>query len=245
MHVRIALCILAILIGASLGLLKVKDPVRFLLRLSCVQVAMFLIYRLCNYFLDFYIDDYSVGLAILRLIPLQLCYFSMLTTIIGLLIRNKTLINLGYLITPVCGIITVLFPDADFNGLSYANPTYFSFLAEHMLLIIIGIAIYSMGLYTPRYSDVPRAGLYLCGLAAVTYPVNLLCARFQLYPNYFYSYSTGGDVALEYFYSMLPVPLLYLIIPISISLVIGLIEISVYKICGMLLVKIRQTGSKG
>ena len=161
MHVRIALCILAILIGASLGLLKVKDPVRFLLRLSCVQVAMFLIYRLCNYFLDFYIDDYSVGLAILRLIPLQLCYFSMLTTIIGLLIRNKTLINLGYLITPVCGIITVLFPDADFNGLSYANPTYFSFLAEHMLLIIIGIAIYSMDCIR-RVIPMFRGRAYIC-----------------------------------------------------------------------------------
>ena len=85
------------------------------------------------------------------------------------------------------------------------------FYATHILIIVCGLSLVTLGFYRPHFRDIPGiAGtFFLLGIGALA--VNFLL-RHTVCPlaNYFFVY--GGDVdisILNLFWKWLPVPFLY------------------------------------
>jgi uncharacterized membrane protein YwaF len=149
----------------------------------------------------------------------------MIATLIGLLKNNRTLMAVGFLVMPIGGVITLLFPDSGFNGMNYLHPTYFMFMIIHVTMIAVGIGIYSMNVYHPSYRDVPKVGLFLALIAVETFIINKLFNLIGLNPNYMYTLGPNGNAALSFFYNMLPVPLLYTFLIILVFMGLAMIEL--------------------
>ena len=107
--------------------------------------------------------------------------------------------------------MALVFPEAPFVGYSLWLPRMLGFYATHILIIVCGLSLVTLGFYRPQFRDIPGiAGtFFLLGIGALA--VNFLL-RHTVCPlaNYFFVY--GGDVdisILNLFWKWLPVPFLY------------------------------------
>lgn len=225
MTAKIIVSIIGILIGLCFSFFKSRNSRKILIILCISSFVDFIIYRTWAIWCDAYIDTYGLGEFIIRAIPLQLCYQLMIATLIGLLKNNRTLMAVGFLVMPIGGVITLLFPDSGFNGMNYLHPTYFMFMIIHVTMIAVGIGIYSMNVYHPSCRDVPKVGLFLALIAVETFIINKLFNLIGLNPNYMYTLGPNGNAALSFFYNMLPVPLLYTFLIILVFMGLAMIEL--------------------
>jgi uncharacterized membrane protein YwaF len=240
MTAKIIASIAGILIGLCFSFLKNRNPRKILIILSISTFVDFVIYRTWAIWCDAYIDTYGIGIFIIRAIPLQLCYQLMIATLIGLVKKNRTLMSVGFLSMPLGGVITLLFPDIAFKGLTYLHPTYFMFMIIHVTMIAVGIGIFTMNVYHPTYADVPKVGLFLSMLAVETFIINKLFNLIGLDPNYMYTLGPNGNAALSLFYNMLPVPLLYTFLMILIFMGLAMIELSIIRCTSGIMTFIRN-----
>jgi uncharacterized membrane protein YwaF len=225
MTAKIIVSIIGILIGLCFSFFKSRNSRNILIILCISSFVDFIIYRTWAIWCDAYIDTYGLGEFIIRAIPLQLCYQLMIATLIGLLKNNRTLMAVGFLVMPIGGVITLLFPDSGFNGMNYLHPTYFMFMIIHVTMIAVGIGICSMNVYHPSYRDVPKVALFLALIAVETFIINKLFNLIGLNPNYMYTLGPNGNAALSFFYNMLPVPLLYTFLIILVFMGLAMIEL--------------------
>lgn len=225
MTAKIIASIIGILIGLCFTFFRKRNSRKILIILCISSFVDFVIYRTLAIWCDAYIDTYGLGVFIIRAIPLQLCYQLMIATLVGLVKRNRALMSVGFLAMPIGGVITLLFPDIAFKGLTYLHPTYFMFMIIHVTMIAVGIGIYSMNVYHPTYADVPKVGLFLALIAVETFIVNKLFNMIGLDPNYMYTLGPNNNAALSFFYNMLPVLLLYTFLIILVFLGLAMIEL--------------------
>ena len=144
-------------------------------------------------------------------LPLQLCNINMFLIPIGILTHRRSLLGFAFFVAPLGALMALVFPEAAFSGYSLWTPRIFGFYFTHMLIIICGLSLATLGFYRPRPKDLPGiAGTFLMlGFGALL--VDLLL-RHTVCPlaNYFFVY--GGDVdisILNLFWKWLPVPFLY------------------------------------
>ena len=75
----------------------------------------------------------------------------------------------------------------------------------------MAVAIATVGLYRPKYRDLPRTCVIIATVSFCVFLINLLFIYTGLYPNanYFYSIDPVGNPLLELFYKIIPIPYLY------------------------------------
>lgn len=144
-------------------------------------------------------------------LPLQLCNINMFLIPIGILTQRRSLLGFAFFVAPLGALMALVFPEAPFVGYSLWLPRMLGFYATHILIIICGLSLVTLGFYRPNFRDIPGiAGTFLLlGIGALA--VNFLL-RHTVCPlaNYFFVY--GGDVdisVLNLFWKWLPVPFLY------------------------------------
>ena len=111
--------------------------------------------------------------------------------------------------------MALLMPGNGFAGYSLLLPRMLGYYGTHFMIVIEGLALVCFGLYRPKFRDLPRAILAALIITFCTFLINLLLRWTGLHPkaNYFFSVETDGNFLLDIFYSWIPVPFLYLIIP--------------------------------
>ena len=164
--------------------------------------------------------------------------------LIGLVKNKRTLMSVGFLVMPIGGFTTLLFPDIAFKGMTYLHPTYFLFMVIHVIMIAVGIGIYSANICRPGYKDVPKVGLFLAAVAVETFIINLLFGLFGQNPNYMYTLGPNQNTALTFFYNILPVPLLYIFLMILIFMGLAMIELFLIR-CGSGIMNSMRKRKKG
>ena len=144
-------------------------------------------------------------------LPLQLCNINMFLIPIGILTKRRSLLGFAFFVAPLAALMALVFPEAPFVGYSLWMPRMLGFYATHILIIVCGLSLVTLGFYRPQFRDIPGiAGtFFLLGIGALA--VNFLL-RHTVCPlaNYFFVY--GGDVdisILNLFWKWLPVPFLY------------------------------------
>ena len=142
---------------------------------------------------------------------MQLCNINMFLIPIGILTKRRSLLGFAFFVAPLAALMALVFPEAPFVGYSLWLPRMLGFYATHILIIVCGLSLVTLGFYRPQFRDIPGiAGtFFLLGIGALA--VNFLL-RHTVCPlaNYFFVY--GGDVdisILNLFWKWLPVPFLY------------------------------------
>ena len=208
-----------LLVIASLLLRNKSEKVReTVLVVACIITLIgFFIYK---YFLS--IDsDYNVitanmgGFNWWGELPLHLCNINMILIPIAVLRKSRPLKCFCFFLAPLGAMMALLMPGNGFDGYSLLLPRMLGYYGTHFMIVIEGLALVCFGLYRPKFRDLPRAILAALIITFCTFLINLLLRWTGLHPkaNYFFSVETEGNFLLDIFYSWIPVPFLYLIIP--------------------------------
>ena len=154
-------------------------------------------------------------------LPLQLCNINMILIPIAVLRKSRPLMCFGFFIGPLGAMMALAMPGNGFSGYSLLLPRMLGYYGTHFMIVIEGWALVTLGLFRPKFRDLPKAILALVLLTFGIFCINLLLRVTGLHPkaNYFYSVETEGNALLEIFHKMIPVPFLYLIPSLSILVV--------------------------
>lgn len=157
-------------------------------------------------------------------LPLHLCNISLFLVPIGLAKKSDSLMAYGVYIAPLGALLALTFPSVGFGNMSIFYPHMIGYYGTHAIIILNGILLVSMGLYRPTFKKIPSMFLLVFCLSLASFGINLAIRRFTgVAANYFYTVEPEGISILELFWSILPVPYLYITLGIGILAVYSVI----------------------
>jgi uncharacterized membrane protein YwaF len=180
-----------------------------------VTLAGFFVYK---YFLS--IDsDFSVltsamgGFNWWGELPLQLCNINMILIPVAVLRKSRPLMSFGFFLGPLGALMALIMPSTGFEGYSLLLPRMLGYYGTHFMIFTEGLALAVLGLYRPRFRDLPKTVLCAVGITFVIFWFNMLLRHTGLHPkaNYFFAVETEGNPLLELFFRFIPFPFLYLL----------------------------------
>ena len=206
------------LIVASLLLRKKSERTRELvLAFSMIGACLVFIWYKIMLSLD---ADYSVILVENNIsafnwwkeLPLQLCNINMILIPVAVFTKNDALKGFSFFMGPLGALMALIMPATGFHGYSLLLPRNLGYYITHYMVFVGAIALASFKLYRPTYKKILPAFLALMVVSLFTFGVNMLLrVTGAAQANYFYSVETEGNVILEFFHNLIPVPFLYLV----------------------------------
>ena len=167
-------------------------------------------------FLDCYGSDRKDLLV--QLLPLQLCYFSLILAMAGLYWNKPHILSFCFYISTAGAIMAVLSPDGYYRDRSLLHPPIGLFYLLHGMLIALYSNIGFLGLFPLSWQYGCIAVLVLILVAGAIHLVNLAGKAMGLEAiNYFYTLHPGGSGILELLWRRIPIPYLYLILPSALA----------------------------
>lgn len=204
---------IAVLVIASLILRKKSEDTRrrVLIIASIVTMIGFFVYKA---FLS--VDAEYDTLATFNWwgeLPLQLCNINMILIPVAVHWNKRPLMSFCFFVGVLGAAMAVFMPGNGFDGYSLLLPRMIGFYGTHFAVIIEGLSLVTLGLYRPRFKDLPMTMLALTVIALFACGISLALRATGLYEkaNYFFSVETEGNAVLELFHKWLPAPFLYLI----------------------------------
>ena len=146
-------------------------------------------------------------------LPLQLCNINMLILPIAVHWNKRPLMSFCFFVGVLGALMAVTMPGVGFDGYSLLLPRMLGYYGTHFAIIIEALALVTLGLYRPRFRDLPLTALALLVTALAACGISLLLRASGLHAgaNYFFSVETEGNALLELFHRWLPAPFLYLL----------------------------------
>ncbi len=144
-------------------------------------------------------------------LPLHLCNINMILIPIAVLKDKKELMAFCFFVGPLGAFMALAMPGAEFRDFSLLLPRMMGYYGTHFMIVILGLAIVTFGLYKPNFKDFPRIIVTIFIISVVIFAINMAMRLTGLYPkaNYFYSVETEGNFVLEIIHRFLPYPFLY------------------------------------
>ena len=214
----LALCAI-ITIVISLIFSKKDEKVRKITILSCCafNFLLFIVYKIVLATEPATLVSHGYQFIIWEELPLHLCNISLFLVPIGILINNKKLLAYGFYIAPLGAFMAVCSPSPEFIGESIFEFYNIGFYFTHLNIIIVGVLLVTLGFFKPSFKELLFLNIYAICIACGIFILNL-CLRGLTGAdvNYFYTVHDGGVSLLKVFWSIIPVPLLYLIFAIPI-----------------------------
>ena len=146
-------------------------------------------------------------------LPLHLCNINMILIPVGVLLKKRSLMSFSFFLGPLGALMALMMPGVGFENCSILLPRMLGYYGTHFMVFYGGLALWTFGIYRPRFRDILPATLSALALCFVIFLVNLAFRGLGLnrYSNYFYNVETEGNPVLELFHSWLPYPFLYMI----------------------------------
>ena len=107
-------------------------------------------------------------------LPLQLCNINMFLIPIGILTQRRSLLGFAFFVAPLGALMALVFPEAAFSGYSLWLPRMLGYYITHMLILICGFSLTTLGFYRPRLKDLPGVTGALLTTAFAAFLVDLL-----------------------------------------------------------------------
>ncbi|XMB86134.1 TIGR02206 family membrane protein [Mycoplasmatota bacterium WC44] len=114
-------------------------------------------------------------------VPLHLCSFSMILSMLLLKTKNIKYFELLFFIGPLGGFTALVFPEM--GGFTYLNFRYYSFIISHLFIIAIPLYFYqSYGMRVNKQS-LKKTYIFLISLLPVIYMVNRIFGMNYIFVN--------------------------------------------------------------
>ena len=146
-------------------------------------------------------------------LPLELCNINTLLIVIAALTDSKVLYSFVFYFGSFGALFAIFMPCTGFSGYSILTLRVAGFYITHFLLLILTPLIAGINLFRPKYKDILPAIGVLSVSAAMATGLNFLLRGIGLTDscNYFFTMEPAGNPVLSLFYSVIPVPGLYLL----------------------------------
>ena len=195
---------------------------RLILGICLFNLLFYIVYKLGLYFRTPGLPADYIYISWKEL-PLHLCNISLFLVPIGLAKKSDSLMAYGVYIAPLGALLALTFPSVGFGDMSIFYPHMIGYYGTHAIIILNGILLVSMGLYRPTFKKIPAMFLFVFILSLITFGINLAIRHFTgISANYFYTVEPEGISILELFWSILPVPYLYI--------TLGIVILAVYSV---------------
>jgi len=164
-------------------------------------------------------------------LPLQLCNINMMIIPIALLTRNRKLLGFGFFTAPIGALMAILMPGIGFSGCSFLLPRMLGYYFTHYMILICAIALGVLDLYRPTFKDVLPASLTILVVTFIIFLFNMTLRWTGIHPycNYFFTVETEGNALLNLFWSIIPVPFLYILLGFLIFIPYECLMVLLYK----------------
>ena len=231
LSVLASIVVITVAIWAVMRRTSEKAKTIFIVALCAVNMAIYWLYKDAlsvdrNYLVVAGLERFNW----LNELPIQLCNINMIIIPLGVLTKKRGLLGFSFFLAPLGAMMAMLFPDPAFDGFPLFMPRILGYYSTHVLIVVAGFSLATLGFFRPRYRDIPKITLTFLLLALMSFGINALlrltgaCAE----ANYFFSWETAGISILDMFWSWIPLPLLYEIPAIAILLVYMLIICTVF-----------------
>ena len=199
---------------------------RLIIGISIFNIIFYVIYKILLYVRTPGLPDTYIFVS-LKELPLHLCNISLILLPISVKFNLKKLMGYCFFVAPLGAVFALTFPSDGFYNTSIFAPHMLGFYGTHAIIIVTGILLVTLGLYSPRFKDIPSLCLAIVILSVVVFGINILIFYTTgVRANYFYTVTPEGISILELFWSWLPVPYLYL----SFAMVILFVYIAIIMI---------------
>ena len=213
---------------------------KILLTVAIFLMVMFYVQRYFMLTDPRFMEMYGSGwdTKIVNLLPLHLCYTSLVLFIAGFAMNKKSLQTFCFFVSPVGATMALLVPDVYALDVSILEPAVLMFYLSHGALAAIYWNAGFLGFAEINWKGAAKSVAIACILYVIMFGVNVIgqsCGIESM--NYFYSYKPEGNSLLELFWSFIPVPGLYLALP---CIVISAIWTSFVNLCAKLVKCIKR-----
>ena len=185
---------------------------RFLLWLCAANIVLYFVYK---GFLSVDAEFVQVS-GIERFnwfneLPLQLCNINLFLIPIGVMTRKRGILGFAFFIAPLAALMALMFPEAAFVGYSITQPRIIGFYLTHLLIVICGISLLTLGFYRPEFRDFPGIISAFIVLSLGAHIINTVL-RHTVCPQASYFFTYGADISvLNLLWQLIPIPYIYLL----------------------------------
>ena len=146
-------------------------------------------------------------------LPLQLCNINMILIPIAALTRKRALLCFSFFMGPLGAFLALAMPSAGFEHYSILLPRMMGFYGTHWMVFFGSFALAALGLYKPKFKDLPLTALSALVILVLIFLLNVLLRATGLnaHSNYFFANDPETNSILQMFYGWIPVPCLYLL----------------------------------
>lgn len=187
-----------------------------LLFIGCAIMVLFYVQRILLFRSDAYVSAYGNGWKriLTDLLPLHLCYLSMVLMIIGAHLKNKYLLGFCFYFSSLGAVLALVAPAKVFTDTNLLQPAVAMFYFLHILVAAAFWNIGFLGLVKPGKGLAITSVLLLSVIFFLAHLVNWLGRSVGIDSmNYFYTFSPEESSVLELLWEWVPMPCLYLIVP--------------------------------
>jgi len=213
--------------GAHYSLRKSSQPIK---RQALLIFALINLVFSITFHLAYMIDQPPEGFPVFQNLPLHLC--TLMTWLMPLAVWFDW--------KPLRAV--VFFPGtiAGLAALFSAAPLYWQyglfnlhtfFWVSHGFNAVIPFLLASLQLYRPRLKDAVLSALYLFILAMLVLPITLILRTWvDGGANYFYVFNPEGAAALDVFYNLIQIPVLYLVPLLILAIPVLIGQYGIYRL---------------
>lgn len=160
------------------------------------------------------------GYLIRDSLPFHLCGLGIILAPIALLKKNDLLYTFCFVVSPVGALLAIIYPPIPYDVTPITDPCYCTYFLEHALIVINGLSLVTLGLFTPKIRLIGKITLLMVILSFIAHLINLGAPLLGFEDvNYFYTMDPSGSSLLELFWSWLPYPYLYLLLYIPVLVI--------------------------
>ena len=181
-----------------------------------VSLALFVCHQICHNVFN--------GEHWLSLLPLHLCYVSLMFTPVALRFKVKVFYDFIFYVSALGAFMALVFPAATYLRGTWSFMS-FTFFAFHFMITAVPLWLFLWKIYSPRITL--KQSLYLFSvllvLAGLMHGLNVLLVKVAdiPYANYFWTMVEGGSAEnfllgifasiwrIDFFYLLFAVPILY------------------------------------
>lgn len=204
--------------------------------MSAVTLAIYIVYKALlakdGEYSDILVENGLLPFNKFNELPIHLCNINIFVVPAAAVTGKRSLKSFGFFLAPLGAMMALLMPSVGFSGYSLLLPRIWGYYLTHMIIVLLGLSLYSFGLYRPRIKDVPGMTLALVVLSFCAFVVNVVFRRTGLSgtANYFYTYDPEGNPILGILYRLIPVRYVYvlpciIILALYVLLVFGVLKL--------------------
>lgn len=183
-----------------------EERENFLYKLSLFTIGFFILYKIWLF------CDPTYDTSIWEELPTNLCNVGTLLMPLAIKKDVRWLRGLIFFDCPLGGLMALLMPSEGF----YDVPVYLlrniGYWGTHSLILILSLSLVTLGIYRPRFSDIPKSIAALFTLAFLNHILNtVLRATVCAESNFCFTYGIEGNPVTEWMMKLIPVPFLFLL----------------------------------